>query len=34
MGRLLKEFKAKGWLKHGGTIDKQRIQRYKEYINK
>ena len=34
MGKLLKEFKAKGWLKHGGTIDKQRIQRYKEFINK
>lgn len=34
MGNLLKEFKAKGWLKQGGTIDKQRIQRYKEYINK
>lgn len=31
---LLRQFKAKGWLKHGGTIDKQRIQRYKEYINK
>ena len=34
MGTLLKEFKAKGWLKQGGTIDKQRIQRYKEYITK
>ena len=34
MGILLKEFKAKGWLKRGGTIDKQKIQRYKNYINK
>lgn len=31
---LLRQFKAKGWLKQGGTIDKQRIQRYKEYITK
>ena len=34
MGKLLKEFKSKGWLKQGGTIDKQRIQQYKEYITK
>lgn len=34
MGRLLKEFKAKGWLKQGGTIDKQKIHKYKEFINK
>ena len=31
---LLRQFKAKGWLKQGGIIDKQRIQRYKEYITK
>ena len=31
---LLRQFKAKGWLKQGGTIDKQRIQQYKEYITK
>jgi len=34
VGKLLKEFKAKGWLKQGGRIDKQRIQRYKNFINK
>lgn len=31
---LLRQFKAKGWLKQGGTIDKQRIQLYKEFIKK
>lgn len=31
---LLRQFKAKGWLKQGGTIDKQKIQRYKEFIKK
>lgn len=32
--RNLQKLKAKGWLKQGGTIDKQRIQQYKEYITK
>jgi predicted HTH transcriptional regulator len=34
MGEILKKLKAKGVFKQGGTIDKQRIQRYKEFINK
>ena len=34
MGRVLQELKKKGWLKQGGTIDKQKIQRYKEFIKK
>lgn len=31
---LIKQLKKVGALKQGGTIDKQRIQRYKEFINK
>ena len=34
MGEILKQLKAKGVFKQGGTIDKQKIQRYKEYITK
>ena len=34
MGKILQDLKKKGWLKQGGTIDKQKIQRYKNYINK
>ena len=34
MGEILRQLKAKGVFKHGGTIDKQRIQRYKEFIKK
>lgn len=34
LGKILQDFKRKGWLKQGGTIDKQRIQRYKEFIKK
>lgn len=34
IGKLLQDLKRKGWLRYGGTIDKQRIQRYKEFINK
>lgn len=30
----LKKLKKAGFLKHGGTIDKQKIQKYKEFINK
>ena len=32
MGEILKEFKAKGWLKQGGIIDKQKIQLYKKKL--
>lgn len=28
------QLKKKGWLKQGGTIDKTKIQQYKEFINK
>lgn len=31
---LIRQLKLNGYLKQGGTIDKQRIQRYKNYINK
>lgn len=31
---ILRQFKAKGWLKQGGTIDKQKIHKYKKFINK
>lgn len=34
LGKVLREFKTKGWLKQGGRIDKQKIQKYKEYIKK
>lgn len=34
MGEILKQLKAKGVFKQGGTIDKQRIQKYKEFIKK
>ena len=30
----LQKLKAQGWLKQGGTIDKQKIHKYKEFINK
>ena len=30
----LRKLKASGFLKQGGTIDKQKIQKYKEFINK
>ena len=32
--KLLRELKARGIFKRGGTIDKQRIQRYKQFIKK
>ena len=31
---LIKQLKANGYLKQGGTIDKQKIQKYKEFIKK
>ena len=31
---MIKDLKKKGFLKQGGTIDRQRIQNYKEFINK
>ncbi len=31
---LIKQLKQNGYLKQGGTIDKQRIQKYKEFIKK
>ena len=34
MGPILKDLKKAGFLKQGGTIDKQKIQKYKEYIKK
>ena len=34
MGEILRQLKAKGVFKQGGTIDKQRIQRYKEFVKK
>ena len=34
IGSILRKLKKQGFLKQGGTIDKQRIQRYKEYITK
>lgn len=34
IGKILQDLKRKGWLKQGGTIDKQRIQQYKEFIKK
>lgn len=34
MGEILKQLKAKGVFKQGGTIDKQKIQKYKNFINK
>jgi len=34
MGEILRQLKAKGVFKQGGTIDKQRIQQYKEFIKK
>lgn len=30
--KILKQLKAKGWLRQGGTINKQKINRYKELI--
>ena len=33
-GKILQDLKRKGWLKEGGTIDRQKIQNYKEFINK
>lgn len=33
-GNILRKLKKQGFLKQGGTIDKQRIQKYKEYIKK
>ncbi len=34
LGKILQDFKRKGWLKQGGRLDKQRIQQYKEFIKK
>ena len=34
MGEILRQLKAKGVFKQGGKLDKQRIQRYKEFIKK
>ena len=34
MGEILRQLKAKGVFKQGGRLDKQRIQRYKEFIKK
>ena len=34
IGKILQDLKRKGWLKQGGTIDKQKIQQYKEFIKK
>ena len=34
IGKILQDLKRKGWLREGGKIDKQRIQKYKEFINK
>ena len=34
MGEILRQLKAKGVFKQGGRIDKQKIQKYKEFINK
>lgn len=35
IGKILRDLKAKGWLKEGGKIiDKQKIQKYKNFINK
>lgn len=34
IGNILKDLKKQGFLKQGGIIDKQRIQKYKEYIRK
>ena len=34
IGKILQDLKRKGWLKQGGTIDKQKIQKYKEFIKK
>ena len=34
MGEILKQLKAKGVFKQGGRIDKQKIQKYKNFINK
>lgn len=34
MGEILKQLKAKGVFKQGGRIDKQKIQKYKEFIKK
>ena len=34
MGKILRQLKAKGVFKQGGRIDKQKIQKYKEFINK
>ena len=34
IGKILQDLKRKGWLKEGGTIDRQKIQNYKEFINK
>ena len=30
--KILKQLKAKGWLRQGGTINKQKINKYKEFI--
>lgn len=34
MGKLLQDFKRKGWLKQGGQINRQKINKYKEFIKK
>jgi hypothetical protein len=34
MGEVIRGLKAKGVFKQGGTIDKQKIQKYKEFIKK
>ena len=34
IANMIKDLKKKGYLKQGGTIDKQKIQNYKEFINK
>ena len=34
MGSILKALKARKIFKQGGTIDRQKIQKYKDFINK
>jgi len=34
MGKILRDLKARGWLKQGGIIDRGKIQKYKQYIKK
>lgn len=34
LGKILQDLKRKGWLKQGGTINKQKIQNYLNFINK